>query len=283
MAGGGVCITLVNGSTMHLPVGSRFRPTEGELIFHYLYPRAIQKPLPLDFIPNIDILRHNPWDIVPAQEKKNGKYFFTYKENKNPGDQRQNHTAENGLWRSAGSEVPIYYKPNGGAYDILVGMKRTFVFYRVKSSSAERTKWAMKEFRLAGSCLNSPVMGQVSNGGSSNGEVTITMNNDGALSAALTQVVPDSSWLICRLYTKRRRAPQVTIPPVFGNAGEVVIPPAVGNAGEGDPVCFIDFLGHAPRVGPSSPTCSIALSYDASDEFSDGEDANDSDNHGKGN
>uniref|UniRef100_A0A0D9X5M2 NAC domain-containing protein n=1 Tax=Leersia perrieri TaxID=77586 RepID=A0A0D9X5M2_9ORYZ len=283
MADSGVCITLVDGTTRHLPIGSMFRPTDGELVFHYLYQHAIQMPLPLNFIPSIDILRHNPWDIVPAQEKKNGKHFFTRKENKNPGDQRRNRATGNGFWKSTGSEVTVYYKPNGSADDILVGMKRTLVFYRGKSSSAERTEWVMQEFRLAGWCLSHcPVMGQVTNGGSSNAEVTIAMTNDGGLSAAPTQVLPDSSWLICRIYAKRQRAPQVIIPPAFGNAQEVMIPPAGGNAGEGRQVRFIDFVGQAPRAGPSSPTCSIELSYEGGDECTDEGDAKDSDNHGKG-
>uniref|UniRef100_A0A0D9XS54 NAC domain-containing protein n=1 Tax=Leersia perrieri TaxID=77586 RepID=A0A0D9XS54_9ORYZ len=99
MVNGGVCITLVNGSTMHLPIGSIFHPTE-------------------------------------VQEEKNGKHFFTRKENKNPGDKHRNRAAGDGFWRSTGSEVPVYYKPSGGGDDMLVGMKRTLVFYRGKSSSS---------------------------------------------------------------------------------------------------------------------------------------------------
>uniref|UniRef100_A0A0D9XSI4 NAC domain-containing protein n=1 Tax=Leersia perrieri TaxID=77586 RepID=A0A0D9XSI4_9ORYZ len=265
MAGGGVCITLVNGSTMHLPTGSKFRPTEGELVFHYLYRRAAQMPLPLDFIPNIDILRHNPWEIVPAQDKKNGKHFFTRKEYKHPGYRRRNRATGDGFWRSTGSEVPVYYKPSAGGDDMLVGMKRALVFHYGKSSSAEPTEWAMQEFRLAGTCLlQCPMKGQVTSGGSSNAE-----NNAAGLSSALTQVVPDSSWLICRIYKKRQRAPQIIIPPAFGNAGEVMIPPAIGNASEQSQVRFIDFLGQAPRARPSSSACSIALSFEGSDESTD--------------
>jgi hypothetical protein len=71
MAGPGVCINLLNGTTMHLPVGCVFRPTEGELVVNYLYRRAMQEPLPCDFITDVDIQCHNPWDIVP------GKYILT--------------------------------------------------------------------------------------------------------------------------------------------------------------------------------------------------------------
>lgn len=71
MAGPGVCINLLNGTTMHLSVGCVFRHTEGELVVNYLYRRAMQEPLPCDFITDVDIQCHNPWDIVP------GKYILT--------------------------------------------------------------------------------------------------------------------------------------------------------------------------------------------------------------
>uniref|UniRef100_A0A0D9XS53 Uncharacterized protein n=1 Tax=Leersia perrieri TaxID=77586 RepID=A0A0D9XS53_9ORYZ len=117
----------------------------------------------------------------------------------------------------------------------------------------------MQEFRLAGSSLlHFPIMEQFTSSGSSNTDAIIAMSNDGGLSAALTQVVPDSSWLIYHIYMKRRHAPQVIIPPAFGNAGEFMIPPAVGNTGGGQ-VRFIDFSGQASRVGPSSPSCSIGM------------------------
>lgn len=63
MASPGVCINLVNGTSTRLP-------TNAYLVVHYLHRRAIQEPVPCDFITNVDILQHNPWDIVP------GKYFF---------------------------------------------------------------------------------------------------------------------------------------------------------------------------------------------------------------
>ncbi|KAF0895062.1 hypothetical protein E2562_006776 [Oryza meyeriana var. granulata] len=321
MAGPGVCITLVNGTTMHLPTGCVFRPTEAELVVHYLYRRAIQVPLPCDFITDVDIPRHNPWDIVPGvltvnflsdsvcvstffcwvghdgavEEKKNGKHFFTRKENKHHGDHRSNRAAGDGFWRSAGSEVPVYYKAGGGADEVLVGMKRTLVFHYGKSSSAKRTEWAMQEFRLAGaSLMPCPLMGQATGDGSMPpcgcAEMIIAKKNDGSLSAAHTHaplgktvVEPDSSWLICRIYKKRQRAPHVIIPPAIGNAGEVILTlPAIGNAGEGK-VRFIDFLGQMPHIEPSFPnSCTIAPSFEeGSDESADVMDNRDGDGHDK--
>lgn len=92
-------------------------------------------------------------DAGAAGEKKNGKHFFTRKENSHPRDYESNHAAGDGFWRLAGTEVPIYNKPSGGADEKLVGMKRTLVFHFRKSSSTERTGWVMQEFRLAGASL----------------------------------------------------------------------------------------------------------------------------------
>uniref|UniRef100_A0A0E0J2A1 NAC domain-containing protein n=1 Tax=Oryza nivara TaxID=4536 RepID=A0A0E0J2A1_ORYNI len=245
MAGPGVCINLLNGTTMHLSVGCVFRPTEGELVVNYLYRRAMQEPLPCDFITDVDIQCHNPWDIVPAGEKKNGKHFFTRKENSHPRDYESNHAAGDGFWRLAGTEVPIYNKPSGGADEKLVGMKRTLVFHFRKSSSTERTGWVMQEFRLAGASLvpclvMRPATGDVSMPPCGCTKTTTTKKNNGSPSAAHTHaplvetmVEPDNSWMICRIYKKRQRAPQVIIPPSIGNAREAVLAvPAIGNAGD---------------------------------------------------
>ncbi|XP_015697669.1 NAC transcription factor NAM-B1-like [Oryza brachyantha] len=259
MAGPGVCIPLVNGRTMHLPLGCAFRPTEGELVVNYLYRRAIQVPLASHFITDVDIMRHNPWDIVPAEEKVTGKHFFTRKERKRPGDSRSNRAAGDGFWRSTGPEAAVYHNPGDSGGEVLVGMKRTLVFhYGKSSSSAESTEWAMQEFRLAGCCLlpghvTGPATGDSSNPSCISTQVTIAMKNDGQdLSAAHTHdtplgktmvVEPDSSWLICRIYKKRQRAPHVIIPPSIGDAREVVLAlPAIVNAGRGR-FRYVDFPG----------------------------------------
>lgn len=69
---------------------------------------------------------------------------------------------------------------------------------------------------------------------------TVLQKNNGSPFAAHTHaplvetmVEPDNSWMICRIYKKRQRAPQVIIPPSIGNAREAVLAvPAIGNAGD---------------------------------------------------
>uniref|UniRef100_A0A0D9XSD2 NAC domain-containing protein n=1 Tax=Leersia perrieri TaxID=77586 RepID=A0A0D9XSD2_9ORYZ len=250
MAGSVLCSPLVNGARMQLPHGCVSIPTEGELVWHYLYRRAVNLPLPCNFISDVNIMRHNPWDIVPivATERDNGKYFFMRKEIKFRGSHHINRVTGNGFWRLPGKEKPIYYTPGNGSDNLLVGMKRSLTFYYGKGRTAERTKWGMKEFRLAGvGVLPYPVM-RCANGDDSKplcgcAEATIAnRNNDlsAVLHCALSLapmvkrvVQPNESWLICRIYRKRRCAPRVIFPSTIGNARATSTPPANGHAREG--------------------------------------------------
>uniref|UniRef100_A0A0E0F616 NAC domain-containing protein n=1 Tax=Oryza meridionalis TaxID=40149 RepID=A0A0E0F616_9ORYZ len=250
MASPGVCINLVNGTTTRLP-------TNADLVVHYLHRRTIQEPMPCDFITNVNILQHNPWDIVPAEEKTNGKHFFIHEENERLGDHRSNRAAGDGFWKPAGSEVPVYHKRSGGADEALVGMKRTLVFHYGNSSSAKRTEWVMQEFRLAGATLipcpmTRPATGDGSMHPCHRTGTTIATENDGSPSAGQTHgplektmVEPDSSLRICCIYKKRQRAPQFIIPPSIGDARELILAlPAIGNTREVTlTLPAIDFLG----------------------------------------
>ena len=52
-----------------LPPGFRFRPTDEELVVHYLRRRALASPLPAAVdIPDVRILAHDPSDLLPPGE-----------------------------------------------------------------------------------------------------------------------------------------------------------------------------------------------------------------------
>jgi hypothetical protein len=48
-----------------LPIGFRFRPTDEELLLHYLRRKALACPLPAGIIPDADLARLHPWDLLP--------------------------------------------------------------------------------------------------------------------------------------------------------------------------------------------------------------------------
>lgn len=48
-----------------LPIGFRFRPTDEELLLHYLRRKALDCPLPAGVIPDADLARLHPSDLLP--------------------------------------------------------------------------------------------------------------------------------------------------------------------------------------------------------------------------
>lgn len=53
-------------ASVELEPGFKFKPTEEEIVMHYLRPRAVNEPLPSTYIVDVDILSRNPWDLVPG-------------------------------------------------------------------------------------------------------------------------------------------------------------------------------------------------------------------------
>ncbi|CAL5093672.1 unnamed protein product [Urochloa decumbens] len=141
-----------------LPPGFRFRPTDEELVVHYLRRRALSSPLPAAVdIPDIRILAHDPSDLLPPGWSEQERYFFTCKEAKYVKGRRANRATGAGYWKATGKEKPVAVavpaKGQVQAQAVLVGMKRSLVFYRGKPPTGSKTDWVMHEYRLAGAGL----------------------------------------------------------------------------------------------------------------------------------
>ncbi|XP_062211120.1 NAC domain-containing protein 92-like [Phragmites australis] len=131
---------------LELPPGFRFHPTDEEIISHYLTPKAIDRRFTSGIIGEVDLNRCEPWDL-PARAKMGEKewFFFCHKDRKYPTGMRTNRATESGYWKATGKDKEIF-KGRG----ILVGMKKTLVFYRGRAPRGEKTGWVMHEFRLDG-------------------------------------------------------------------------------------------------------------------------------------
>ncbi|KAG0481701.1 hypothetical protein HPP92_012559 [Vanilla planifolia] len=61
-------------SSINLPPGFRFHPTDEELIVHYLKNRATTSSTPVSIIAEVDIYKFDPWELpafdqLPVQRK----------------------------------------------------------------------------------------------------------------------------------------------------------------------------------------------------------------------
>ncbi|WOL04592.1 NAC domain-containing protein [Canna indica] len=131
---------------IQLPPGFRFHPTDEELITHYLSPKVADHGFSARAIGEVDLNKCEPWDL-PSKAKMGEKewYFFCQRDRKYPTGTRTNRATEAGFWKATGKDKEIF-KGRG----VLVGMKKTLVFYRGRAPKGEKTNWVMHEYRLDG-------------------------------------------------------------------------------------------------------------------------------------
>nr|BAF36563.1 NAC domain protein [Cymbidium hybrid cultivar] len=131
-------------SSVHLPPGFRFHPTDEELILHYLRNRAASSPCPASIIAEVDIYKFDPWDLPEKAAFGDREwYFFTPRDRKYPNGNRPNRAAGSGYWKATGTDKPI----SSGSENI--GVKKALVFYKGRPPKGLKTNWIMHEFRLA--------------------------------------------------------------------------------------------------------------------------------------
>ncbi|KAD2393692.1 hypothetical protein R6Q59_012007 [Mikania micrantha] len=160
-------INFVKDGVLRLPPGFRFHPTDEELVVQYLKRKVHSFPLPASIIPEVDVCKHDPWELPGdcVQER----FFFSTKEVKYPNGNRSNRATLSGYWKATGLDKQIVTLKNNQ----VVGMKKTLVFYRGKPPNGSRTDWIMHEYRLATPQPKNPTQGM-------------------------------ENWVICRIFLKKR-------------------------------------------------------------------------------
>lgn len=126
-----------------LPPGFRFHPTDEELITHYLSRKVSDVGFQSKAIAVVDLNKSEPWDL-PGKASMGEKewYFFSLRDRKYPTGLRTNRATEAGYWKTTGKDKEIFRT------GVLVGMKKTLVFYKGRAPRGEKSNWVMHEYRL---------------------------------------------------------------------------------------------------------------------------------------
>ncbi|XP_062029779.1 protein CUP-SHAPED COTYLEDON 1 [Rosa rugosa] len=127
----------------NLPPGFRFHPTDEELITYYLGRKVSDVSFTSQAVAVVDLNKCEPWDL-PGKASMGEKewYFFNLRDRKYPTGLRTNRATEAGYWKTTGKDKEILRQ------GVLVGMKKTLVFYRGRAPRGEKTNWVMHEYRL---------------------------------------------------------------------------------------------------------------------------------------
>lgn len=186
--------------------GFRFHPTDQELVTFYLRRKVARKSLSIEIIKEMDIYKHDPWDLPKARTVGGEKewYFFCLRGRKYRNSIRPNRVTGSGFWKATGIDRPIYSAAVANSGES-IGLKKSLVYYRGSAGKGTKTDWMMHEFRLppAAATNTSPSMQEA--------EV----------------------WTICRIFkrcvTYKKQQPQVWKPPASVKAQ----PPADSSSNTG--------------------------------------------------
>ncbi|CAN1226042.1 NAC domain-containing protein 37 [Linum perenne] len=135
--------TMDQSSSSCVPPGFRFHPTDEELVGYYLRKKVASQKIDLDVIRDIDLYRIEPWDLQ-GYEEQHEWYFFSHKDKKYPTGTRTNRATMAGFWKATGRDKAVYDDKT----KLLIGMRKTLVFYQGRAPNGHKTDWIMHEYRL---------------------------------------------------------------------------------------------------------------------------------------
>nr|VDD16661.1 unnamed protein product [Brassica rapa] len=151
------------------PVGYRFRPTDEEIVGHYVRPKNLESNTShVDEVMNtVDIYSFDPWELPCKCSRIKSRdevvwYFFGCKKQMHNNKQRR--STASGFWSKTGDTTQIIRKK--GDHE-KIGEKRVFVFKysskipggsKSKSKSKSKSDWVMHEYVATFSSPDSQTM-----------------------------------------------------------------------------------------------------------------------------
>ncbi|CAN1221491.1 Transcription factor JUNGBRUNNEN 1 [Linum grandiflorum] len=92
----------------------------------------------MDLIKLVDVYKYQPWELP-------SKFNSSPRGRKYKNSVRPNRvTAGCGFWKATGIDKSIY----SGGECVVVGLKKSLVYYRGSAGKGTKTDWMMHEFRL---------------------------------------------------------------------------------------------------------------------------------------
>lgn len=79
-------------------------------------------------------------------EAQSDWYFFSHKDRKYPTGTRTNRATATGFWKATGRDKAVRAK--AGAGGLIIGMRKTLVFYQGRAPSGRKSDWIVHEYRL---------------------------------------------------------------------------------------------------------------------------------------
>ncbi|CAD6239216.1 unnamed protein product [Miscanthus lutarioriparius] len=192
-------MNVVRAGGLDLPLGFRFHPSDVEIVSDYLMNKVRNTDFTCIAIGEADINKTEPWDLRDkAKWGKKEWYFFYQKDRKYPTGLRANRATVGGYWKATGKDKEVYKTTEGVA--LLVGMKKTLVFYKGRAPKGDKTNWVMHEYRLEG-------IGRL---------LDPTSASSSAANAATTMKASTSAfkdeWVVCRVFEKTTGIKKTTTP-----------------------------------------------------------------------
>ncbi|KAJ9134889.1 hypothetical protein P3X46_032134 [Hevea brasiliensis] len=136
----------MGSSTVGVPPGFRFHPTDEELLHYYLKKKVSFQKFDMEVIKEVDLNRMEPWELQErcriGSTPQNEWYFFSHKDRKYPTGSRTNRATNAGFWKATGRDKCIRNSYRS------IGMRKTLVFYRGRAPHGQKTDWIMHEYRL---------------------------------------------------------------------------------------------------------------------------------------